>query len=120
MKAEIEELKLVFKLAPELEIVYEFKNSFQSIFDCDFSKENARKQIEHWKKFAEELGNKYLDKFIKTYNNWEELILNYFEGRYSNGIVEGLNNSIKTIKRQAYGMLNFEHFKTRVLLYYAL
>lgn len=119
-KAEIEALKLVFKLAPELEVVYEFKNSFQSIFDCDFSKENARNQIEHWKNFAEHFGNKYLDKFIKTYNNWEELILNYFEGRYSNGIVEGLNNSIKTIKRQTYGMLNFEHFRTRVLLYYAL
>lgn len=119
-ESELEELEKVFESAPELEVVYEFKNSFQSIFDCNFSKEKARSQIEYWKNFAKQLGNKYLDKFIKTYNNWEELILNYFDGGYSNGIVEGLNNSIKTIKRQTYGLLNFEHFKTRILLYYEL
>ena len=113
-KTEIKELKLVFKLALELKVVYEFKNSFQSIFDNAFSKETARKQIEYWKIFAAHFGNKYINKFIKTYNNWEELILNSFEGRYSNRIVEGLNNAIKIIKRQTYGMLNFKQFKTRV------
>lgn len=117
-KSEIEELNTVFQSAPELEVVYEFKNSFQSIFDCELSKESAKNQIVHWISFAKQLGNKYLNKFIKTFENWEDLILNYFNDRHSNGIVEGLNNSIKTIKRQTYGMLNFKHFRTRVLLYY--
>lgn len=38
-KSDREGLAKVFKSAPELEIIYEFKNSFQSIFDCNFSKE---------------------------------------------------------------------------------
>lgn len=93
------------------------KNYFQAIFNCNFTKEFARKQIHIWKEMADKMNNKYIQKFIKTYTNWEEWILNYFDGRHSNGRVEGLNNSIKTIKRQAYGLLNFDHFKTHALLY---
>lgn len=114
---ETELLKHVFKKAPELEQVYELKNYFQAIFNCNFSKGYAKKQIQFWRNFAEKLDNKFIQKFIKTYTNWEELILNYFDGRYSNGMVEGLNNSIKTIKRQAYGLLNFDHFKIRILVH---
>ena len=110
-------LKKAFAKSPELEEIYELKNTFQAIFDCEFSKETAEKEIQYWMDYAEQLSNKYLNKFIKTFNNWREWILNYFEGRYSNGIVEGLNNSIKTIKRQAYGLLNFEHLRARVLIY---
>lgn len=110
-------LKKAFAKSPELEEIYELKNTFQAIFDCEFSKETAEKEIQHWIDYSEQLSNKYLNKFIKTFNNWREWILNYFEGRYSNGIVEGLNNSIKTIKRQAYGLLNFEHLRARVLIY---
>ena len=32
------------------------------------------------------------------------------------GLVEGINNSIKAIKRRAYGFLNFELFRLRVLV----
>ncbi|WP_245617898.1 transposase [Carnobacterium gallinarum] len=35
---------------------------------------------------------------------------------YSNGIVEGLNNKIKIIKRVAYGYRNFINFRTRIYL----
>ncbi|MEM9885556.1 MAG: transposase, partial [Bacteroidota bacterium] len=60
--------------------------------------------------------NKYLDKFIKTFSNWYEYILNYFDGKWSNGIVEGINNRIKMMKRRAFGYRNFQAFRTRVLV----
>ncbi|WP_309712997.1 transposase, partial [Armatimonas sp.] len=32
------------------------------------------------------------------------------------GMVEGLNNKVKVIKRCAYGFGNFEHFMLRILM----
>jgi transposase len=41
-------------------------------------------------------------------------ILNYFEHFITNGKAEGLNNKIKTLKRQAYGYRDMEYFKLRL------
>lgn len=111
-----EALKEAFEKSPELEELYEMKNTFQAIFNADFSKTFATSQIQHWMEYAHKINNKYLNKFIKTFNNWKEWILNYFDGKYSNGVVEGLNNSIKVIKRKAYNMLNFDNFRARILI----
>ena len=43
------------------------------------------------------------------------LIPNYFHQRTTSGIVEGINNKIKLIKRRAFGFRNFEHFRIRVM-----
>ena len=40
----------------------------------------------------------------------------YFYDRTTNGKMEGINNKIKVIKRQAYGFTNFEHLKMRIFL----
>ena len=61
-------------------------------------------------------NNKYLNKFVKTFTNWYDYILNYFDGRWSNGMVEGINNRIKMIKRRAFGYEDFSSFRNRVLV----
>ena len=48
--------------------------------------------------------------------NWEKYILNIFDCPYSNGFTEGCNNSIKVLKRIAYGYRNFHNFRRRILL----
>ncbi|MEM1328558.1 MAG: transposase [Bacteroidota bacterium] len=53
---------------------------------------------------------------MKTFSNWHEYILNYFDGKWSNGIVEGINNKIKMMKRRAFGYRDFQAFRTRVLI----
>ncbi len=47
--------------------------------------------------------------------NWEPYILNAFICPYSNGFTEGINNTIKVIKRIAYGYRNFDNFRRRIL-----
>jgi transposase len=42
-------------------------------------------------------------------------ICNYFRTRTTRGPMEGINNRIKLIKRQAYGFVNFENFRKRLL-----
>ncbi|MCX7711632.1 MAG: transposase, partial [Clostridia bacterium] len=41
--------------------------------------------------------------------------LNAFDCPYSNGFTEGINNTIKVIKRIAYGYRNFYNFRRRIL-----
>ena len=43
-------------------------------------------------------------------------IENIFNSNITNGLVECLNNKIKSIKRTAFGYSNFSNFKKRVLI----
>lgn len=49
-----------------------------------------------------------------TLNKYKDQMLNYFKHRITNAIVEGTNNKIKTLKRQAYGYRDMEYFKLRL------
>ena len=40
----------------------------------------------------------------------------YFDERTTSGVVEGINNKLKLIKRRAYGMRNFTNLKLRSFL----
>jgi len=41
-------------------------------------------------------------------------ILNYFDYPFTTGMVEGINNKIKLLKRQTYGFRDMEYFKLRI------
>ena len=43
-------------------------------------------------------------------------IENMFNSNIINGLIEGLNNKIKSIKRTAFGYSNFSNFKKRILI----
>ena len=77
-----------------------------------------------WRQWHDRVNLSDLDemkKVAKSLTNHKDLIFNWFltkEERYSNGIVEGLNNKAKLTMRKAYG---FEQFETiRLALYHQL
>jgi transposase len=76
--------------------------------------ESARHFLETWCKDAREVGIKTLAKLAKTLAGYRTGLLNYFKHRISNATTEGLNNKIKTLKRQAYGFRDMEYFKLRL------
>nr|WP_322642366.1 MULTISPECIES: transposase [unclassified Nostoc]MDZ7989628.1 transposase [Nostoc sp. DedVER02]MDZ8113704.1 transposase [Nostoc sp. DedVER01b] len=41
-------------------------------------------------------------------SRWIDEILAYFDRRTTQGVVEGINQNIKLIKRRAYGLTNFK------------
>ena len=41
-------------------------------------------------------------------------ILNWYDHRISNGVVEGINNKIKVLKRVAYGYRDMDYFQLRL------
>lgn len=61
---------------------------------------------------------------IKAFSNWKKEIINSLVIRkennkyYTNGKIEGVNNFIKTTKRQGYNYRNHERFKNRIILNY--
>jgi transposase len=54
-----------------------------------------------------------------TIARWFDEVISYFELRITNGVVEGINNKFKLIKRLGYGFSNFDNFKLRALLSWA-
>lgn len=97
-----------------LQATYQAKNTFRDILESDLSRQNAQMQIKAWLNSIEQTVNRFLTDFIKFYTTWQSYILNYFQGRYTTGIMEGINNKIKSIKRRAFGFSNFNNFKLRV------
>jgi len=56
-----------------------------------------------------------LKKLAQTLTRHFVGILNFFDHPITNGKIEGINNKIKTLKRQAYGYRDNEYFKLRLL-----
>lgn len=76
-----------------------------------------RKEFFDWISTAEQSKLPEFEKCAATYRYWSREILNAFKYRHiTNGPTEGFNNKIKVLKRSSYGIRNFEHFRTRILL----
>lgn len=112
---EKEKLKFAFECSTGIKEMYELKEAIRAVFEKKISKETARKELRMLLEQARGINDKSIKSFIKTYNTFEEYILNYFDERKSNGLIEGINNKIKLIKRMAYGMPNFTNFSGRIL-----
>jgi hypothetical protein len=57
-----------------------------------------------------------LDGFIRTFEQWQEEILNYFDARQTSGPIEGINNKARVILRRAYGLKSVDSLWTRLIL----
>lgn len=58
-----------------------------------------------------------LNKLGRTLAAWRTQITNWHRSRVTNGPTEAANNLAKLIKRTSFGITNFDHYRTRVLLY---
>ena len=116
--SEIEKDQVVSMLSvsERLRYAYALKNEFFKVMDSNDSYE-ARKRLGVWSMMAQGY-RKELPEFIvcfTTYTNWQKEILNSFDCPYTNGYTEGVNNKIKVLKRNAFGVRNFERFRNRIL-----
>ena len=111
-------LKLDAMLAasPALKTCYELKEDFRAWFNAHSDRPTAACDLDKWLAKVQASGSKALQAFTKTIANWRERILNYFDGRHSNGFAEGVNLKIKLISRRAFGYRNFESFRLHVLV----
>ena len=111
-----DKLEAMFCVSSSLGQLHALKEDFRSIFETDLTPEEAAPKLEAWTLAVEKSGLSKLSKFVAMLRNRWDHILNYFRHRLTSGMVEGLNNKVKVIKRCAYGFGNFEHFALRILM----
>ncbi len=102
----------VKKVLPKLANMHRLKEEFREIFETSPNSGTGLLKLLDWLKDAA----RDFPKSSQTIVRWFGDIINYFEHRTTNGVVEGINNKLKLIKRAAYGFRNFENFKLRSLL----
>ena len=78
-------------------------------------KEKAEAFLNDWIARAQATKIKALTSFANTLSSHREGLLAYYDHRISSGRLEGTNNKIKTMKRQAYGFRDHEFFKLKIL-----
>lgn len=102
---------------PRLKQLVEQRESLRAIFEDTTIKDAAEgeRRLRGWMERALAVGLKGLGTFCKTLNNWLGKIANYFIWRSSNGRTEGFNHGLRAILWRAFGMVNFRHFRLRVL-----
>lgn len=103
----------VQEVSPQLKLAHRLKESFRELMNQARSVEEGRERLAGWCKEARASG--LFTQTLETFGRWLEPILNYFRKGTSNGVVEGINNKVKVIKRLAYGFRNFGNFRLRVL-----
>lgn len=112
-KNEKERLQDALKINAPLSAAYYLKEDLRQIWNQP-SKDVARKVLVDWVKRAKASGVKILTKFAKTVMAHATGILNYYDYPISTGPLEGTNNKIKTLQRQAYGFRDMEFFKLKI------
>jgi transposase len=71
--------------------------------------------LNDWLRKAEASGVKMLQQVARTLAAHRPGLLAYYDAMITSGPMEGTNNKIKTMKRQAYGFRDPEFFKLKIL-----
>ena len=70
--------------------------------------------LNDWLRRAEASGVKMLQQMAKTLAGHRSGLLAYYDAMITSGPMEGTNNKIKTLQRQAYGYRDQEFFHLRI------
>jgi transposase len=111
---EKQRLQDALQLNTPLTIAYYLKEDLRQIWQ-QASKATARRVLQDWIGRADASGVRMLQQFARTLEEHRDGILAYYDYRISTGPLEGINNKIKTMKRQAYGFRDREFFKLKIL-----
>lgn len=113
-RKERERLDEALRMNQPLATVYYMKEDLRQIW-MQADKETAAAVLEDWIRRAEASCIKVLQKFAATLAMHRTGILAYYDCPISTGPLEGTNNKIKTMQRQAYGFRDEEFFKLKIL-----
>lgn len=108
-----ESLDCLLEINKPIAIAHVMKEQIRLFWTKKTSKEGAQ-FLGWWIIDAFESGVEEFKKVGKTLLRYGQDLLNYFKHRITNGKTEGINNKIKTMKRQAYGFRDMEYFKLRL------
>lgn len=95
---------------------YRLKLAFQEIYNKNITKEMAHKEIKEWLNWAIHSKLDSMKKVARMVGQKINGILNYFEYRVTNAVLEGTNSMIQNLKSRAKGYKVIENFKAMIYL----
>jgi transposase len=113
-RKERDRLEEALRMNQPLATVYYLKEDLRQIWEQP-DQETATRVLDDWIRRAEASCIKLLQKFARTLALHRRGILAYYDYPISTGPLEGTNNKIQTMKRQAYGFRDHEFFKLKIL-----
>ena len=114
-EAERKRLEKLKETHPKLYKLWLLRQELHDFYEKRMSPRAAKKFLNTWIRKAKKLNLTSLHKFCKTLKNWKKEIVNFFASRTTSGFVEGMNSKIRLLKRIAFGLPNFNHFRLRML-----
>jgi transposase len=78
------------------------------------SRQDMADFLKEWCQWASDTGLRQMQQLAKTLTLRARGILNWWEHRISNGRMEGINNKIKTLLRQTYGLRDERYFTLKL------
>ena len=113
-KGEKERLEEALRLNQPLYTAYYLKEELREVW-TQRGKKQAQEVLDEWIRKASSSGIAMLKTMAKTLSAYKSGILAYYDFPISTGPLEGTNNKIKTMKRQAYGFRDMEFFKLKIM-----
>ena len=113
-KDEKKKLEEALALNQSLAVAYYLKEDLRQFWEQP-GKKFATLFLDGWIKRAEASGIRMLQQMAKTLAAHRSGLLAYYDVMITSGPMEGTNNKIKTMKRQAYGFRDKEFFKLKIL-----
>jgi transposase len=113
-KDERRRLREALKLNEPLAVAYYLKDDLRRFWEQP-GKRFATTFLDGWIRRAEASGIKVVQQMARTLAAHRSGLLAYYDVMISSGPMEGTNNKIKTMKRQAYGFRDREFFKLKIL-----
>jgi transposase len=113
-KDEKTKLEEALALNKSLATAYYLKEDLRQFWEQP-GKKFATSFLDGWIKRGEASGIKMLQQMARTLAAHRSGLLAYYDAMITSGPMEGTNNKIKTMKRQAYGFRDKEFFKLKIL-----
>jgi transposase len=110
---EQQRLQDALALNTPLTLAYYLKEDLRQIWHQP-NKATARAVLKDWIRRARATDISMLIQFADLLHEHRKGILAYYDYRISTGPLEGLNNKIQTMKRQAYGFRDMEFYKLKI------
>jgi len=107
-------LQELLALNTDLTAGHILKEGFRYVFRASDMKE-GRKRLKAWEAQVRESGVPELLDVLKTIERRRKGIENFFRYRAANGMAEGFNNVVGTIKKQAYGFHDRDYLRLKIL-----
>lgn len=109
-------LERILDFSADLRAIYELKEQLIDWYDLSINHNTALTGYQKWLEFGHSLCIPEVTAALKTFENWQDEIVNYHKCRFTNGIVEGRNAKIKALQRRHFFLQNRTFYEALIVI----